>query len=234
MKFVICDDEVLFLSDFSDKFLKYMQKNNYNANLRTCNTGEELLDLCKKEKVDVIFLDIDMPSMNGFQVAKNIRIMYSNCIIVFCSSHNELVYDSFEYEPFWFLCKANYGNKLDVVLEKVIEKIQCYNKEFVIKIKDKLIKIMYQEILYFVVVKHKIHIHKEKEILEYRCNLVDVEKQVCNAGFIKVNSGCIVNLDWIYKIQGNELILKNKELLVISRSNKKSVRDTFFSYLERK
>ena len=62
--------------------------------------------------------------MNGFQIAKNVRKLYPDCMIIFCSSHNELVYESFEYEPFWFLCKSDYERKLDSVLEKVLKKVK--------------------------------------------------------------------------------------------------------------
>ena len=51
--------------------------------------------------------------------------------------------------------------------------------------------------------------------------------------FVKVNSGCIVNLEWIIRIKDNELILKNNENLIISRSNKKNVKNAFYNYLER-
>lgn len=50
-------------------------------------------------------------------------------------------------------------------------------------------------------------------------------------GFVKINSGCIVNIEHIFKIQDSELILKNGTLLVISRSNKKNVKTIFFDYL---
>ena len=80
------------------------------------------MNICKTLSVDAIFLDIDIPEMNGFQIAKNVRKLYPDCMIIFCSSHNELVYESFEYEPFWFLCKSDYERKLDSVLEKSFKK----------------------------------------------------------------------------------------------------------------
>ena len=59
----------------------------------------------------------------------------------------------------------------------------------------------------------------------------DIEKQFVEMGFVKINSGCIVNIEHIFKIQDSELILKNGTLLVISRSNKKNVKTIFFDYL---
>ena len=227
MNFIICDDEKIFLEELSNKIIECLEKQNIDMNIKVCNSGKKLLNICKTLSVDAIFLDIDIPEMNGFQIAKNVRKLYPDCMIIFCSSHNELVYESFEYEPFWFLCKSDYERKLDSVLEKVKKS----KKEFVIKFKEKIIKVRYQEIFYVEVEKHKIRLHLEKEILEYRGNLSDIEKQFVEMGFVKINSGCIVNIEHIFKIQDSELILKNGTLLVISRSNKKNVKTIFFDYL---
>ena len=216
MNFIICDDEKIFLEELSNKIIECLEKQNIDMNIKVCNSGKKLLNICKTLSVDAIFLDIDIPEMNGFQIAKNVR---------------KLVYESFEYEPFWFLCKSDYERKLDSVLEKVLKKVKKSKKEFVIKFKEKIIKVRYQEIFYVEVEKHKIRLHLEKEILEYRGNLSDIEKQFVEMGFVKINSGCIVNIEHIFKIQDSELILKNGTLLVISRSNKKNVKTIFFDYL---
>lgn len=131
------------------------------------------------------------------------------------------------------MCKSDYERRLNSVLDKVLEKIKEYNQEFLVKFKEKITKVKYHEISYVEVEKHRIQLHLEKEILEYRGNLSDIEKQFLEKGFIKINSGCIVNLESIFRIQNNELILKNGEILVISRSNKKNVKDTFLDIWER-
>lgn len=140
MNFIICDDEKIFLEELSNKIIECLEKQNIDMNIKVCNSGKKLLNICKTLSVDAIFLDIDIPEMNGFQIAKNVRKLYPDCMIIFCSSHNELVYESFEYEPFWFLCKSDYERKLDSVLEKVLKKVKKSKKEFVIKFKEKIIK----------------------------------------------------------------------------------------------
>lgn len=230
MNFYICDDDEVFLNELSEEILKYSKKTKNDLVLKAFSSGKELLDK-QDEEIDVAFLDIDLPEISGFEIAKNVKNLYPNCIIIFCSSHNELVYESFEYEPFWFLCKSDYERKLFAILEKILIKVKEYKKEFVIKFKDKLVKLRYQEIYYVEVEKHKIRLHLEKEILEYRGNLSDIENEFTKMGFVKINSGCMVNTEYIYRIHKNELILKNGTLLVISRSNQKKVKNIFYTYL---
>lgn len=231
MNIAICDDEKIFLEEIAKNIIRFVNNRNINVNVKAFYSGKQLLDASEKIRIDIVFLDIDIPKMNGFEVARKLRKLYPNCIIIFCSSYNELVYESFEYAPFWFLCKSNYGPKLITVLEKALKKVEEYNKEIVIKTKGKMIKVSFQEIIYAEVVKHKIRLHLEKEILEYRGNLSDIESQFKKMGFLKINSGCMVNMKYIFKIQKNELILNSGELLVISRSNQKNVKDGFYGYL---
>lgn len=233
MKILICDDEILFLKKLKEFILIYQKQQNIDIELITCLNGQEVLDFIDNSYIDVAFLDIDMPYIDGFELAKTIKSKYEQCIVVFCTSHNELVYDSFKYEPFWFLCKSNYKDNIYIVLEKIINKFKCYNKEIIIKNRENIFKIRYKDIIYIEVKNHKIKVHTINETLEYRENLYNIEKDFFMMDFVKVNSGCIVNLEWIIRIKDNELILKNNENLIISRSNKKNVKNAFYNYLER-
>ena len=68
---------------------------------------------------------------------------------------------------------------------------------------------------------HKIFIHTIDEVYEFREKLSFVEEELDAQKFVKINSGCIVNLAHIYKIHENLITLKNKQILTISRSSKK-------------
>lgn len=230
----ICDDEKMFAEKFKSSLSELFIQRNIDVEIYRCKSGEELIDLYNTKLPDVIFLDIDMPGQDGFQVAKTINKEYGESIIVFCSNHNELVYDSFEYQPFWFLRKEDYEKRLDGVVEKIIDKIKEKNDEFVLKHKEELLRIRYKEVIYVEVYKHKLQFHQIDKSIETRGNLSDVESRFLEKNFVKINSGCIVNLNFIYKIQDNQVILNTKEVLVISRSRKASVKEAFFSYLERK
>jgi DNA-binding LytR/AlgR family response regulator len=56
---------------------------------------------------DMYILDIDMPDMNGFDLANKIYEKYPNAVIIFCTMHDNLVYDSFRLNAFYFVRKNN-------------------------------------------------------------------------------------------------------------------------------
>ena len=230
IKIAVCDDDKIFAEEL--KLLLTQSEENIEGSI--FNNGKDFIEQFKINHFDAIFLDIDMPEIDGFQIAKTLKSIDTNCVIVFCSNHNELVFDSFEYEPFWFLCKENFESKLEGILEKLISKINSQNEEFVIKKKDNIFRVKYNDVVYITIFHHNIQIHKKEKTIEFRGNLSDLEEQFFKKNFIKVNSGCLVNLDEIYRIQDNQIILNNREIITISRSRKKEVKESFFSYLERK
>lgn len=189
----------------------------------------------REMKPDLIFLDIDMPKLNGFDLSKEIKLLFPKCIVVFCTNHNELVYESFEYEPFWFLCKDEYEKKIERIMDQALIKIKKEKQEFVICLKDKSLIVKYSEIMYIEVNKHKLQFHLgSNKMVEQRGTIAEIERQFEIYGFIRINSGCLANLKHIRSINENIVVLENNESLIISRSNKKKVKEKFFDYIGNK
>ena len=90
--------------------------------------GAEILNENQKNPFDVLFLDIDMPKMSGFEVAKALRDGFSDCIIVFVTSHSELVFDSLDFQPFNFIRK-NGGGLLEDSIFKIAGKISFHLRQ---------------------------------------------------------------------------------------------------------
>lgn len=114
LKIGICDDDPTFVDDIEKNIEQTIKKHHWNGKIVKFTDGRKLVRSNEKNKFDIIFLDIDMPEKDGFSVARDIP--EKDSLLVFCTSYNELVYNSFSYQPFWFLCKENYDKHLDEVL----------------------------------------------------------------------------------------------------------------------
>ena len=229
----ICDDDAIFISKFEKSLRTFRENRETSLTVTSFDNGYELFEHFAGQDLDVVFLDIDMPDLSGFEMAERIKREWPECIIIFCSNHNELVYDSFEYEPFWFLCKERYDEKLDDILQKLLAKLQPKKEVFVIWTKEDIVTMNYQDIWYLTVFRHNVQIHKKDKVVEYRESLANIENQFFCQDFVKINSGCLVNMDAIRRIDDDQVILKNNETLFISRSRKKEVKEQFFTFLER-
>lgn len=235
MNIVMCDDEVVFLNQLKNTINMYINQRNIKANIIEETDAIELKKNIQEIKPDLVFLDIDMPKVTGFELAKEIKTIFPKCIIVFCTIHNELVYESFEYEPFWFLCKDEYNRKIEQIMAQALTKIKKEKQEFIMCLKDKSLVVKYSIIMYIEVTRHKLQFHlRNNKIVEQRGSISEIERQFEAYEFIRINSGCLVNLKYIQGINNNMAILENNEALIISRSNKKMVKDKFFDYIGNK
>ena len=130
-------------------------------------------------------------------------------LLVFCTSHNELVYNSFSYQPFWFLCKENYDKHLDEVLTAARKKIALRNANYELNINGKIYSVDIEQILYIDVLKHRVHIHfKDGREIDFRENLSTIEENFRDYSFVKINSGCLVNMTWIKHIYQSKTLCK--------------------------
>lgn len=235
MNIVICDDERLFLVQLKNTIQRYIDQKNVKANIIGKTDSIELKKSIQEIKPDLVFLDIDMPKVNGFELSKEIKSRFPKCIVVFCTNHNELVYESFEYEPFWFLCKDEYNRKIEQIMDQALAKIRKEKQEFIISLKDKSLIVKYSEIMYIEVNKHKLQFYlRDNKMVEQRESIAEIESQFENYGFIRINSGCLANMKYIWSINNNIVVLENNESLIISRSNKKIVKKKFFDYIGNK
>ena len=234
MRIIICDDDPAFLKEIGGYIEKYFAcRENRKLSLQKALSGRELLEMMAVSPADAIFLDIDMPGPDGFETAGIVKKQYPDCILIFCTCHNELVYDSFEYEPFWFLCKDSVREKTDLVLEKMVRKADDARREYTVRTKTGIIRVRHIDLIYAEVEKHKVRLHLPDDTVEFRGRLSDTAEKLKNYDFVQINSGCVVNLEWVSRIRGSDLSLRNGEVLAVSRGSRKQVKEAFYNYLER-
>ena len=102
----ICDDDNLIIEQIADCLHKAFNQHNAEVIIDYYNSGDKLLLSIDNTKYDIILLDINMEPMDGFGVAGLIAVKDKNAKIVFVTSHEEVVYDSFDYRPFYFIRKS--------------------------------------------------------------------------------------------------------------------------------
>lgn len=74
---------------------------------RCFTDGEELYKATRRETFHLLFLDIEMPGMNGFELAERLCMDRPPVRLVFVSVHESFVFDASEYMPLWFVRKNN-------------------------------------------------------------------------------------------------------------------------------
>ncbi len=229
----ICDDDINFAHKIRDELLMNFKDTEFEINV--FESGRELLEKCNMEKADVVFLDIDMPIQNGFDIANELQRINKNVLIIFVTNHEEKVYQSWEYQPFWFVRKTHL-NELRIIIPKLISKLKTiYEQEnyiYNLIAGNAVFEINLHTVSYINSYGHYILINsKDKKPLQIRCKISDAEEQLKKLHFVRVQNSVLVNLRFVSKISSREITLTSGEKISVGRNKLENIKNEFQRYI---
>lgn len=116
MNILICDDNTAFAMQLEKDISEYFHNPNMNINVVTDHFDQI------EGTYDVIFMDIELNDKNGIEIAKYHKDKH-NCLVIFTSSHENLVFNTFQVEPFQFIRKNHYDYDKNIVFKQLKEKL---------------------------------------------------------------------------------------------------------------
>ena len=237
MRIVICDDNIEFLNQIEDIVMCTYKEMQIEIKVSRFQNGQDLLAEMNKSEVDVdlLLLDIDMPKVSGLEVAKRIREMGKECILIFISSYENYVFDTFEYNPFRFIRKSKLQQELPIALRAAEGAYQKNKKRHIVVHCDEgEVRIEETEIMYFDVVKRQIRLClADGRIFHTWRTMKELQQELSPERFSKIHSGCVVNLKYVSGYTGCDITLDNGERLTASRGGIKTFKEELSRYWSR-
>ena len=228
---VICDDETRILVKMKEEIEQIFQEQGAEADYHLFDSCEQLLLQYDQMQMDVLFLDIDMPGMSGFELARQLCNRSCKACLVFVTNQDALVYESFTFHPFAFVRKAYFEQEIEQVIRQVLSHLRKMTDYHLFMIGNERMKLPLCQILYLEAEGNYVKlimIHKEYRI---RKTLTVMEQELEPFGFIRIHKGFLVNQEAILAIRQNEVELVNYTLLPIGRTNKEQVKRKLMQYL---
>ncbi len=230
----ICDDESNFLDHIHKRISEEFRNRSAEHSLDKFMVGEKFLEAHREQPYEVVFLDIDMPQIDGFVIAEQVNTI-GDTLIIFVTSHDELVYSSFKFQPFRFIRKAYLDEELPEIIAAVISKItkRAAEKKFTLRAKNGDVVIDLRSLEYIEIYGHWLLVHvKDGEPLECYGSLSDLEKELERYDFVRTHKSYLVNCACIYSIEKNQVILDDKTAIPLSRYKSETVRNKFVKLLQ--
>lgn len=241
MNIAICDDDKCFVEtlyqNIFDILLQY-DYDNFEFQIYKYNSPKTLIYQrfhdSNYSNIDILFLDISMPEVDGFEIARICYEQYPETIIIFISDCSELVYQSLYYSPFRFLCKKTYTDHLKEAINSAIKKKLKTINYIMIKSDRMHIPIKIEKIVFAEKEKttNYINIHSTENNYKYRKTIHEFLKSVPESHFIKINSGIVVNMKYINSISSDSLELTGGFKFQISRAQKNEVKKAYTNFLD--
>lgn len=197
----------------------------------TCKSAIEAFNEVSTKKIDLIFLDINMPEISGLSFAKSIN---KNIKIIFTTAYREYAVDGFDLQAVDYLLKPisferllqgvnKYLNETSPVqAAEPVEIVAEKSESFFVRSDRKMIKINFNEILFIESLADYIKIHLKDKNVVTRETISNIEAKLPQQDFIRVHRSYVVALSTITSFT-NELIEIGKKQIPISRSYKETV-----------
>ncbi len=236
----LCDDNTQFaclLRQHLQRLCAYNMPSRIDISIAPAfSCADEVLEYLQSNTIDVLFLDIDMPKVNGFELAKTLCNAYPDTIIIFVSSYEEFVYSSFEYCPFQFLRKAHLDKELEVTLQRVIEKCVLESEALLFDTTDGEVLLRVKDILFFEGQKNYFYIYTSQSRC-YKCRgtMKSVDSLTGKYDFFRIHSAYVVNLEHIDNISSRGfLVMKNDKILSISKKRMSDFKNAYMEFIRRR
>lgn len=227
MLIYVCDDEDQILNMMSSAIRGYLSEGVVEA----FHTGRALMHALIKKPCDILFLDIDMPDINGMEIAYRLNNMEYKLLLVFVTNHDELVYESFQYHPFGFIRKKYFNREIGTILEDCRKELNFREKHFCFRMNGQETVLLLSDILYFEADGNYLKLYAVSGQYHFRSTISAVEKQLAADGFIRVHKGFLVNRSAVHMVGREELELANHEKLPLGEKYAGAAKRDILQYM---
>lgn len=214
MNCLVVDDDQLSRSVLEDLI---NDTDGYTV-VASCESGVEAFKVLQEEPVDLLFLDIEMPRMDGMELLKNLDPRPQ---VIFITSHTEYAAESYEYDVTDFISKPLTHGRFLKAINKAekrfkVEKANISSEEGSIFIKSdaKLVRLELNEIQYIEALGNYMKIYTDKGRFTILSTMKEIAEKLAGNEFVRVHRSYIVRLDKIESIEDQYIKMGEKHISI--------------------
>lgn len=228
----IVEDDKLFSVQLQEYLKQYQEENQVEFKISVFYDGAEIVQDYKKE-YDAIFLDIEMPVLNGMQAAEQIRQMDEDVVLMFITNMAQYAISGYSVGALDFVMKPINYYSFSLKVGRVLKRIRKKSREqdsIVLMLPDGMKRLDTKQI-YFVEIQNRLlHYHTDEGEFVVKGTLQSIEKQLEACSFAKCNHWYLVNLMHVKEVKKNIVVVGTFQL-EISRRNKNTFMRALTEYL---
>lgn len=231
MKCIIVDDEPIARKGVK----KLVDQIPQLELLESFNSAEAASEYIQTTHVDLIFLDIQMPGINGIEFARSIP---KHTLIIFTTAYSEYALDSYDVDAIGYLVKpidpAKFRKAVDkaityqsLLLDEEKKSVENVADEYIfVKSDRRFFKVNLKDILFIEGLKDYVIIQMDGQRIITRMNVKNIHDLLPKSTFLRINRSYIVNKNHIDSFDNNDVFIKNHEIAIGN-----SYRDAFLEDL---
>ncbi|WP_099469401.1 LytR/AlgR family response regulator transcription factor [Konateibacter massiliensis] len=230
----IVEDEPEILDYLKHTLSDYFRQKNFPVAFDAFLKGTGFLDMFDNHyHYDMIFLDIEMPGIDGIDICRHIRSIAPDTLVVFISNKEELVFQTFEVQPFRFIRKSEYQQLLPSLVDSLISQLLSKQSSLIYiteALSGDIFSFDVNQIVYIEAQRKSCCITTTTGNTILRCKLMDLDRELSKFHFIKPHRSYLVNCRYIFHIGKTSIRLSNQQEVPISRNRIEKVKQEFLFY----
>jgi len=227
LRIAICEDDKAAALRLTEAIDDWAEARKVDADIRCFDNAEAFIVAWPDAAFDLVFLDIQMKSMTGIELAEYIRKTDQNILLVFLTGFKQYVLKGYDVNALHYLIKPLSVAKLLPILDKALFILQSTRiGSLTVSSESGLYKLLFNDIFYISMLAHNAEVctHDKKYVVRKTAKEL---MKLLPKHFVRCHRSYIVNLfkvDCIYK---ESLVLRNGTNLPVSRNCLKEVKDAF-------
>ncbi len=182
--------------------------------------GEALLR--KSTSLDILFLDIEMPGINGVETAKLIRQTNNHAVIIFVTSYPDYVFQGYEVKALNYILKPYKESKIIELLKEALVELKAKAEQYyMLEQKSGMLKLALNEVFYFQSDRRNIVANTKGGVITFYHKLNELEKEL-PAFFVRIHNRYLVNMNYVTQVNADVVVCTGQHI-PISRAYQQSV-----------
>lgn len=232
MRILICDDDNMIVNQLYRILQSFFTKNSLRVpDIIIFNSGEDLLN--DTEEKDIVFLDIEMPGLNGIYVGNELKKRNNNTIIFIVTSYSEYLDEAMRFHVFRYISKPLDKQR---IFRNMKDALQLYNsscKKIAIVTKLGVYTVHATDIVFVEATDHKVIVHTAKKDYISIHNMNYWNDTLNMHCFFSSHRSFIVNLEYVCDFDHSLIHLyDNRYEAYLTRRKYTAFKDAYLLYLE--
>ena len=216
LNIAICDDDSAVSEYLEHEVSAWADRAGNAWKISSFPSAEAFLfDYSENKAVDVLLLDIEMPGMNGMELARHLRDAKAALQIIFITGYSDYISEGYDVSALHYLMKPVSRDKLWSVLDRAAALLERSEKRIVLEGSGTSSLVPISEIRYIEVIGNYVTVYADRQYT-VKATLASIESQLDEA-FFRAGRSYIINLDRVRRAAKKEVTLTTGELVPLAR-----------------
>ena len=229
IRILMCDDEPLAIKEYENRIYKLGEKHGLDLSVKSFQNADQLFFYMEDEKafIDIVFLDIQMPGLDGIQTAVKLRKDGYNGEIIFLTKQADKAIKGYDVQAYHFIVKNTEDDpNFERVFLEAVKHVQNKTAEYItFQGIGESRNIPIRDIAYFSVNRRIITVHYGSESFEFYSSMEKVENVMLEYGFLRAQRSYLVNVDYIRDFTAESITMNDGTVISLSRKNSREIRE---------